>query len=166
MLYDGYTMRGIVIRANPILVSMDRSSGVFWNHAVTQGVVTTAGLLLTIPFAGAVGNLVGRGLNYAGRYTYKGLSYVSKLRVNVLRASGGRVNGISITKGSGYGAKPRFDIHPLKYASTKSKVLQLPKVLKNGKNPVPHYHRRGPGGLRRHRPWEWSPGDKSWWSRF
>ena len=30
----------------------------------------------------------------------------------------------------------------------------------------PHYHRRGPGGMGRHRPWEPKGSDGGWWSRF
>ena len=30
-----------------------------------------------------------------------------------------------------------------------------------------HYHRRGPGGIGRHRPWQVKPGDKGdFWKRF
>ncbi len=78
----------------------------------------------------------------------------------------GRVNGLSVSRGPGYGARPRLDFHPLMHPSSSSKWLSLPKWLRNGIIPILHYHRRGRGGIKRHRPWEGSPGDTSWWQRF
>ena len=43
-------------------------------------------------------------------------------------------------------------------------IHRIPAWLR-GKR-VLHYHRRGFGGLGRHRPWEISPSDTSFWSRF
>jgi RHS repeat-associated protein len=79
-----------------------------------------------------------------------------------LRASGGRINGFTISKGEGYGAKPRFDVHPLLGASKRSN--SLPAWIE-GKT-FPHYHRGKGGNLRRHRPWENGWNDKSFWDRF
>lgn len=43
------------------------------------------------------------------------------------------------------------------------KNLRIDLDLKNGF----HYHRRGPGGIGRHRPWQVKPGDKgNFWNRF
>lgn len=88
------------------------------------------------------------------------------LNVNLLRASGGKINGISIGLGKGYGAKGRFDMHPIPYPNAKSGSISLPKSVRENL-PVPHYHRRGPGGgLRRHRPWETRPSDGKGLDKF
>ena len=39
-------------------------------------------------------------------------------------------------------------------------------VLRPWQNRMPHYHRRGPGGIDRHRPWDVRPGDRTWRDRF
>ena len=80
------------------------------------------------------------------------------LSVKELRGSGGGVNGFTVSNGKGWGAKPRVDVHPLKYPSKAGNRLSLPKILKNGKIPIPHYHRGKGNALRLHRPWEARPG--------
>jgi len=79
-----------------------------------------------------------------------------------LRASGGKINGFSISRGAGYGAKGRFDFHKLVNASKKSNTF--PQWVK-GKT-LPHYHRGAGNNLHRHRPWEKGWNDKSFWDLF
>ncbi len=83
-------------------------------------------------------------------------------RMKVLRESGGKINGFTISKGKGYGAKPRFDVHPLGWPS--KSTASFPSWVK-GKT-LPHYHRGIGNGLRRHRPWEKWDSDKSFMDRF
>jgi hypothetical protein len=77
------------------------------------------------------------------------------------KGPGGKINGITISKG-GYGAKPRFDVHPLNNPSKKSN--SFPDWVK-GKT-LPHYHRGKGNNLHRHRPWENGWNDKSFFDRF
>ncbi len=94
---------------------------------------------------------------------------VSRIRVSVsnpiklLRGKGGKVNGISISRGEGYGAKQRFDIHPLsnKMNSRSTSKMTIPEFL-DGKK-LPHYHRGKGNNLRYHRPWEKAPDGKRKW---
>lgn|GEM_PF-4377475 len=79
-----------------------------------------------------------------------------------LRASGGKINGFSISRGSGYGSKSRFDFHKLVNPSKKSN--SFPEWLK-GKR-LPHYHRGAGNNLHRHRPWEKGWNDSSFWDKF
>lgn len=88
-----------------------------------------------------------------------GLKYVPNIKV--LKSSGGQVNGFTVSRG-GYGAKPRFDVHPLGNASKKSNTM--PKWT-NGKT-LPHYHIGRGSNLHRHRPWEIGWNDKNFWDRF
>ena len=88
-----------------------------------------------------------------------GLKYMPNIKV--LKSSGGNVNGFTVSRG-GYGAKPRFDVHPLGNASKKSN--SMPKWTK-GKT-LPHYHRGKGSNLHRHRPWEKGWNDKSFKDRF
>ena len=81
-----------------------------------------------------------------------------------LRASGGKIDGFTISKGSGYGAKSRFDFHKLGRASKASNRMTIPKFLRNKR--LLHYHRGRGNNLRRHRPWEKGWNDKSFWDRF
>ncbi|SFD47488.1 hypothetical protein [Flavobacterium phragmitis] len=95
---------------------------------------------------------------YAGGKVLEGVSASFKF----LRASGGRINGFSISKGSGYGSKARFDVHKLVNPSKRSNSFSewvKGKVL-------PHYHRGAGNNLHRHRPWEKGWNDKSFWDRF
>ena len=78
-----------------------------------------------------------------------------------LKSRGGKVNGITISKG-GYGAKPRFEIHPLGRASKASNSMPS---WTQGKT-LPHYHRGAGNNLHRHRPWEKGWNDSSFWDRF
>jgi RHS repeat-associated protein len=55
------------------------------------------------------------------------------------------------------GGTPRIEWHPLK-------GKRIPSTLQE--KSLPHYHRRGPGGIGRHRPWEVRPSDTSFFSRF
>jgi RHS repeat-associated protein len=75
------------------------------------------------------------------------------LKVKALKASGGEINGFSISPGSKYGAQPRFDVHPLNHPSRRSNTLTIPESWK-GNVPLPHYHKGKGNGLRVHRPWE------------
>jgi len=79
-----------------------------------------------------------------------------------LRASGGKINGFSISKGAGYGSKPRFDVHKLVNPSKKSNSFS---EWVKGKT-LPHYHRGAGNNLHRHRPWEKGWNDKNFWDRF
>jgi len=83
-------------------------------------------------------------------------------RIKELRGSGGSINGFTISKGKGYGAKPRFDVHPLGHPS--KGTASFPSWVK-GKT-LPHYHRGKGNGLRRHRPWEKWDSDTRFSDRF
>jgi hypothetical protein len=90
-------------------------------------------------------------------------------RIKLLRGSGGKVNGFTISKGKNYGAVERFDVHPLKHASKKSNTMTIPKFLQrpDGSSvPLPHYHKGKGMNLHRHRPWEKGHADKSFWDRW
>ncbi len=97
-----------------------------------------------------------------GGGAFKAASALPKLKW--LRVSGGKINGFTISKGAGYGAKPRLDFHKLGRASKASNSLTVPKLLQNRK--ILHYHRGLGNNLRRYRPWEKGWNDKNFWSRF
>jgi hypothetical protein len=82
--------------------------------------------------------------NY-GRLGY--LKNSNGLSFKFLRGKGGEINGFSISNGPGYGAKPRFDWHPISHPSRKSYNL-------THKGNLPHYHRGKGNDLHIHRPWE------------
>ncbi|NHN27423.1 hypothetical protein FIA58_017220 [Flavobacterium jejuense] len=86
------------------------------------------------------------------------------LKFKWLRASGGEINGFTLSKGTGYGAKPRFDFHELGHPSKASNSMSIPNFLRNKK--LFHYHRGRGNNLRRHRPWEKGWNDGSFWDRF
>jgi len=81
-----------------------------------------------------------------------------------LRSKGrGEINDFSISKGSGYGARPRFDFQELKntYNSRITSKMTIPKWRDGWK--LPHWHRGKGNNLRYHRPWEKSPDGKRKW---
>lgn len=83
--------------------------------------------------------------------------------IKLLRGRGGNINGITISRGSGYGSKPRFDIHPLKKSmkSRKESKMTIPDVMDGWY--LPHYHRGKGNNLKYHRPWEVGPDGKRKW---
>jgi RHS repeat-associated protein len=81
----------------------------------------------------------------------------------VLKSSGGKINGVSKGSKSGYGAQKRFDIHPLKHPSKATNKLTIPKIFKDKKIPIPHYHKGKGNNLRIHRPWEVDVNGKRIW---
>ncbi len=94
-----------------------------------------------------------------------GFSGLSKglLQPKWLRGSGGQINGFTISKGAGYGAKPRFDFHKLSntFNSRPNSRMTIPKWL-DGKK-LPHWHRGKGNNLKYHRPWEIGPDGKRRW---
>lgn len=80
-----------------------------------------------------------------------------------LRESGGGINGFTISRGSGYGARPRFDFHKLSnsHNSRATSRMTIPKWLEGKK--LPHWHRGKGNNLRYHRPWEIGPDGKRKW---
>ncbi|MEM6516643.1 MAG: RHS repeat-associated core domain-containing protein [Bacteroidota bacterium] len=92
----------------------------------------------------------------------KGANFLRGFKL--LRGPGGGVNGFTISKGSGYGAKPRIDFHRLGRASKKSNSMSIPSFLKNRR--LLHWHRGRGNNLHRHRPWEKGWNDGSFWDRF
>ncbi|MDR1056004.1 MAG: RHS repeat-associated core domain-containing protein [Prevotellaceae bacterium] len=82
--------------------------------------------------------------------------------VKFLKTSGGKIAGFTVSRGSGYGAKSRFDIHKLMYPSKKNNSFSS---WVKGKT-LPHYHRGKGNNLRRHRPWEKGSNDKNFFNRF
>jgi len=80
-----------------------------------------------------------------------------------LRGTGGETNGFTISQGSGYGARPRFDFHKLSntYNSRVTSRMTIPEWL-DGKK-LPHWHRGKGNNLRYHRPWEIGPDGKRRW---
>ncbi|WP_417199891.1 RHS repeat domain-containing protein [Bizionia sp.] len=80
-----------------------------------------------------------------------------------MRGAGGNINGFTISKGAGFGAKPRFDYHKLSnsFNTRATSKMTIPKWL-DGKK-LPHYHRGRGNNLRYHRPWEIGPDGKRRW---
>ncbi|RAJ08775.1 RHS repeat-associated protein [Chitinophaga skermanii] len=74
--------------------------------------------------------------------------------IKLLRNKNGRVNGFSISKGTDYGSKPRFDFHTLDRASAKERKLTIPRIARKFEIPLPHYHTGKGNSLRYHRPLE------------
>ena len=106
--------------------------------------------------AGLVGNAV-RGTGMVGNFAK------SVPQFKWLRASGGRINGFTISKGSGYGARPRFDFHKLSntYNTRATSRMTIPKWLDGRK--LPHWHRGKGNNIKYHRPWEIGPDGKRRW---
>ncbi|MBD8346771.1 hypothetical protein [Dysgonomonas sp. HGC4] len=105
-----------------------------------------------------------------------GLAYITQIQLirstgmvekgytlKALRDGGGKVNGFSISVGSGYGTKPRLDYHTLYNASRTRN--SIPEFLREKK--VLHYHRGTTNKeIRRHLPWEFDPTYQNFWDRF
>ncbi|WP_260680335.1 RHS repeat-associated core domain-containing protein [Thalassotalea sp. PS06] len=82
-------------------------------------------------------------------------------RLKKLRGSNGETEGWTISAGGGYGSKPRFDFHRLPAGGKGAKGM--PQFTKGRK--LPHYHRRGPGGIGLHRPFQVKPSWK-WYEKI
>lgn len=80
-----------------------------------------------------------------------------------MRSEIGKINGFIISKGPGYGAKPRFEFHKLSntYNTKQNSKMTIPKWL-DGKK-LPHWHRGKGDNLKYHRPWEVAPKGKRKW---
>jgi RHS repeat-associated protein len=143
----GKMSRHAQIMSNPTVRNIHQAQEDFWDHPVTQATVGTLTFVATGGIEGVI-SLASSG---------------AKLLPNVksLKSRGGNVNGITISKG-GYGAKPRFDIHPL---GGPSKASNSMPSWTQGKT-LPHYHRGAGNNLHRHRPWEKGWNDSSFWNRF
>ena len=85
-------------------------------------------------------------------------------KLKPLKSSADKVSGWTISRGTGYGSKPRLDFHRL--PKTGKGASGLPEFAKGRK--LPHYHRRGSGGIGLHRPLQKKPSWKWWqfWKRF
>jgi len=73
----------------------------------------------------------------------------------------GQTTGFSIGERSGYGAQQRIDYHRLDRTKKKTHYISPGRNKK-----LLHYHRGHGNNLHRHRPWEKSTNDKSFWDRF
>ena len=87
------------------------------------------------------------------------------LKIRPMKARGtGKINGFSMNWEPTYGSKPRLDYHRIQGASKKSN--SMPGFIQKNGMKLPHYHRGRGNNLHRHRPWEISPRDNSFWDRF
>lgn len=93
----------------------------------------------------------------------EGVVYLEKegYRLKPLRSSGGELSGFTISRGKGYGSKPRFDFERIYGPSKQERRLTIPKFLRD--KPLPHWHRQKGNNLRYHRPWEIGPDGKRRW---
>jgi hypothetical protein len=87
-------------------------------------------------------------------YGLESIGLASGYSLKLLKSKGGHVNGFSISKGAGYGAKPRFDFHPLTHPSKRSNKLIINDWFIKNEVPIPHIHRGRGNKLREHFPWE------------
>jgi RHS repeat-associated protein len=96
----------------------------------------------------------------------KARELLSKLpRFKRVEKSGHIKDGWTLSSGKTYGSKTRLDYHTLPKAPMKGAKGVFKYV--QGRR-VPHYHRRGPGGIGLHRPWQAKPSWRWWqfWKRF
>ena len=153
------------------LARTDRSQWSWQGAAVAAGTgfVTGAlgfGLLSKLSKFGAVARFASRFTGFASRFSNavnRGRTFVSSIARRGFTAARSRASAAwnrvrSIQwRGGEIRFGPNFRVAPtFRIRAPNLKWFQR----------LPHYHRRGPGGIGRHRPWEPRAGDKHWWNRF
>ena len=154
-------MAHMIVGAESVGKSINESNGNFdtgFDANVITGTQSLMNIGIDVATIGILSNSVGDGIgNGNSKNTLK------LPTIKLLRGRGGHINGITISKGSGYGSKPRFDIHPLKRTmkSRKESKMTIPEFMDGWY--LPHYHRGKGNNLKYHRPWEVGPNGKRKW---